>query len=168
MCVCLCVYIYIYIGRQQATVLAQKIAETYKPDKVIRSDMTRAIETFNFVMKKVFFYFFYPLCSEWHSYGKCSRALTFENLLNLVMDKLQKRPTNSVEGTDFWKLVELGHGQVASRHPYCCTPRIERRTAVSAHPGTNYQKYLFFIFVDVVTKISYGKCSRALTFENLC
>ena len=64
MCVCLCVYIYIYIGRQQATVLAQKIAETYKPDKVIRSDMTRAIETFNFVMKKVFFYFFYPLCSE--------------------------------------------------------------------------------------------------------
>jgi hypothetical protein len=39
---------------------------------------------------------------------------------------------------------------------------------VSAHPGTNYQKYLFFIFVDVVTKISYGKCSRALTFENLC
>jgi len=40
-------------GRQQATVLAQKIAETYKPDKVIRSDMTRAIETFNFVMKKL-------------------------------------------------------------------------------------------------------------------
>lgn len=40
-------------GRQQATVLAQKIAETYKPDRVIRSDMTRAIETFDFVMKKL-------------------------------------------------------------------------------------------------------------------
>jgi len=40
-------------GRQQAQVLAQKIAETYKPDKVTRSEMTRAKETFDIIMKKL-------------------------------------------------------------------------------------------------------------------
>lgn len=40
-------------GRQQAQVLAQKLVETYTPNKVIRSEMTRAKETFDIVMKKM-------------------------------------------------------------------------------------------------------------------
>jgi hypothetical protein len=40
-------------GRQQAQVLAQKIVDTYNPTKVIRSDMTRAVETFNILMKRL-------------------------------------------------------------------------------------------------------------------
>jgi len=41
-------------GRQQAQVLAQKIVDTYgKPNRVIRSEMMRAIETFDIVMKKL-------------------------------------------------------------------------------------------------------------------